>query len=142
MTGVGVLGCQQLEAGEGFLARPASGRWILASWVVARTGSGYRRTVGDEFFTGSGSTHVALDATARLRSGQTHVVKLADDALYELDTSEVGSAQSRHAQTRSIRDTAVGSCELPMNLHPGRTRAALVIRIGTERGLRWHTSVD
>jgi len=69
-----------------------------ASRVVARTGSGYRRTVGDEFFTGSGSAHVALDATARVCSGQTHVVKLADDALYERDTGEVGSAQSRHAQ--------------------------------------------
>ena len=112
-----------------------------ASCVLARTGSGYRRTVGDKFFTGSGSTHVALDATARFCSGQTHVVKLADDALYERDTGQVGFAQSRHAHTRSIRDTGVGSCELPMNLRLGRTRAALVIRIGTERGPRWHTSV-
>jgi len=85
-----------------------------ASRVVACTGSSYRRTVGDEFFTGSGSPHVALDATARVCSDQTHVVKLADDALYERDTGEVGSAQSPHAQTRSIRDTGVGSCELPM----------------------------
>ncbi len=89
------------------------------SRAVPRTGSGHRRTVVGEFFTGFGGTHVALDATARVCGSPIHIVKLADDALHEREVCEVGSAQStrpiRHAQAGSIRDTGVRSAELLLN---------------------------
>jgi hypothetical protein len=79
--------------------------------VVARTGSGHGRTVGGELSAAAIGTHVALDAEARGRNGQTHIVKLADDAFRPRDVCEVGSAQdtgrSPHGQTGSIRDAGV-----------------------------------
>src|SRR5258706_15485078 len=79
--------------------------------LAARAGSGDGWTVGGRLREVAIGAHVALDAKARGRNGQTHIVKLADDAFCALYVCEVGSAQgtrrSCHSETRSIRDAGV-----------------------------------
>ena len=87
--------------------------------VVSRTGSGHGRIVGGQLRPAAIGAHFALDAEARGRSRQTHIVKLADDAFRARHVCEVGSAQdtyrSPHALTGSMRDTEVGSSKFLVN---------------------------